>query len=434
MNNKIRVLFLINEKFINNFEIVYKKMKKNKLFEVNVVACESKSTDYKCNYSSKEIYDFLNQHNIKCIDSYNPITKQYLDLNQFNPDYIFVSTPYDIYRPKEYSSLELSKIAKVCDIEYGTAVVFDDNHNMNILENEYYVNCYMHFITNNIENYISADFDNSSIKKKFIPIGCAKVEKFLSKGHSSNNWYKIFEKKQSLRIVWKPRWVLENPNVFFDWLENFIKMSYEEDIQLLILEHPLFRSNLKNKKLLKKYIKELNKIKNNIKIYNDYDFLDFVLESDVLVCEPSSLIAEYSITNNPIILNGEYEKINGIGKKIINKEWIAKDFETVYKLLKQCKHNKIIKYKNKYFYEDKKKIATSVFLIDLLKEDNKNNPTTNYIRDYIKKQDELLQGINKILQQGYYEKNIISYNNETAKNIDRLIKKWADEITLLKSK
>lgn len=120
LKNKINIIFLINDMFINNFEILYNKMLKNDIFEVKVVSCESKSTDYKKFISSKNICKFLKSNKINCIDGYNPFSKKYIDLNQFNPDYIFVSNPYDIYRPNEYSSEKLSKIAKLCDIEYGT--------------------------------------------------------------------------------------------------------------------------------------------------------------------------------------------------------------------------------------------------------------------------------------------------------------------------
>lgn len=325
LKNKINIIFLINDMFINNFEILYNKMLKNDIFEVKVVSCESKSTDYKKFISSKNICKFLKSNKINCIDGYNPFSKKYIDLNQFNPDYIFVSNPYDIYRPNEYSSEKLSKIAKLCDIEYGTSILLDNGSNMNILENSYYSNCYMHFISNNYKNYISKEFDKSKIKNKFIPVGCLKVEKFLDNNYKSNNWNNIFENNESLRIVWKPRWTLSDLNLFFLWLEKFIELSSKMKIQLLILEHPLLKSNLEKKQSLKLYENIIKKCdKDIIKTIDNYDFLDYVLESDVLICEPTSLVAEYSITNNPILLQGNYEELNGIGKKIIKKKNIGK--------------------------------------------------------------------------------------------------------------
>ncbi len=87
-----------------------------------------------------------------------------------------------------------------------------------------------------------------------------------------------------------------------------------------MLEHPLFRDTLKSKGLLKKYEDILNSKSGNLICYDDDDFLDYVLESDVLVGETTSLMAEYSIANKPIILVGDYGCLNEFGKTLIEPD------------------------------------------------------------------------------------------------------------------
>lgn len=433
MSKKINVIFLINELFINNFEYVYRKMIRSRNFNVTVITCESNATDYKDFVSSRQIYDFLKSKRINCIDSYNPKTKKHIDLRIYNPDYIIFLTPYDIYRPNEYSSENLSKIAKVCDIEYGTTIIMSDAYNL-ILDNGFYKNCYFHFITNNFENYISEDFKNYDISRKFIPTGCFKVEKYLENKYSKKNWNKIFENRDSLRIVWKPRWTLENVDELFIWLNSLVEYCEKNDAQMLLLEHPMLRSNLKSKDCLDKYINIIKKFDSEkIATYNDYDFLDYVLESDVLISEPSSIIPEYTITGNPIILNFEYEKLNDVGKKVISPDWVTNNINKVMDLLNTCEHKSKIKYKNIIFYEDKKYKTPSSYLLELLRKDYKNVPKEKYYMEYIEKQDKILFGIRNILEKGYYDEKEVVNDTKTSSDIFKMLKNWNDEIVRLKS-
>ena len=114
---------MINEPYINNFVSVYESIKNNSsLFSITVVTCASLSTEYKEETTSTMVYNYLKDNKIDCINGYDLDNDSYIDLTRFNPDYIFVSTLYDIYRPKEFSSSNLSKIAKLCSIEYGAVI------------------------------------------------------------------------------------------------------------------------------------------------------------------------------------------------------------------------------------------------------------------------------------------------------------------------
>lgn len=295
-------------------------MNDSKVFNVTCVACESLAVNFKVEVSSKDVCSFLNDHHIKCIDSFNPTTGKHLDLKQFNPDYIFVSTPYDIYRPDVYSSDNLSKICKLCDIEYGANSYYGDDIESFIINNPYYDNCYMHFITGNKQNYISDRFNDNPINKKFISVGGMKVEKYFEHTFKPGKWGRLFGHSDSLRIVWKPRWTIENVDIFMNWLKAIIDFTTKENVQLLILEHPLLLYSLKEKKALEEYEKLLGHYKNdNIKTFNDYDFLDYVIEADALICEPTSLISEFSITNNTVIVRGLYSQLNDMAKKLLRK-------------------------------------------------------------------------------------------------------------------
>lgn len=433
ISKKINVLILVNELFINNFVSLYESIQNNSFFSVTVVTCASLSTDYKEEISSDMVFNYLRKNNIDCINGFDYFNNCYIDLVQFNPDYIFVITPYDIYRPQEYSSANLSKIAKLCTIEYGAVII--NNIENELINNRFYNNCYFNFINSEKEldnpNIIN-DSNFQKIANKFIPIGCIKLDKYLFQKKEDRYWKTLFDGKDlnKLRIVWKPRWTIEHENDFFQTLKEFVDYCKinKNKVELLLLEHPLLRSKLKSIKLLKKYEKIIKKVPTNFYIYDKSDFLDYVLEADVLVGENTSLMAEFSVTNNPIIYVGDYSILNGLGRSLILKENTVKNFDQIKKILDNLEHKIIEKYQNTKLFNSNNK-SSSDYLLDVLKEDYEKN--NNYYRDYLLKYSNEINKIKQILIQGYYE-DILDKEIEDFEVISNSLKIWNDEITRLK--
>ena len=429
--NKINLLFLINDLFINNFETIYYECLKNEDFSVTVVATDSLETEYKDYISSEEIKNYISKSGIKCINSFNKKTKQYIDLAEYNPDYIFVSNPYDIYRPSQYSSFNLSLIAKVCDIEYGAIIVKDDENF--ILNNTYYYNCYRHFIFDKKEKSLSKEFmKNKEINSKFYPIGCLKMDKYYTDYKKNKYWNKLFPTNNNLKIVYKPRWTIKNEKVFFEFFLKILNFTKNNNLQLFILEHPLLKSELKYKGLLEKYENMIQEfLSANIKVYNNGDFLDYVVDSDVLIAEPTSLIAEFSLTHKNIIMIGNYNSLNDFGKSIIKKNYCANSWEKIEMILKNILDKN--KNNNKADINFIKENNITKKILNYIQEDYYyDNLNKKYYKEKIKKMTNELNNIKTILKQGYHEHGIISSSQSLYKEIDELLKLWADETTRLK--
>lgn len=92
MHTKIKIIYLINDLYINNFVSLYNEVKKYDNIEMVIVACDSLSTDYKNKIKSSDIIKYLKKNNINAIDSYNKKTKKYMDLSKLKPDYIYVKS------------------------------------------------------------------------------------------------------------------------------------------------------------------------------------------------------------------------------------------------------------------------------------------------------------------------------------------------------
>ena len=68
---KISVLFLLNEMYINNLDPLLRELEKNDIFSVTVCACESVQTEYRKGYTSREITRYFKNNGVDCIDAYN---------------------------------------------------------------------------------------------------------------------------------------------------------------------------------------------------------------------------------------------------------------------------------------------------------------------------------------------------------------------------
>lgn len=206
-------------------------------------------------------------------------------------------------------------------------------------------------------------------------------------------------------------------------LNRFVELSNNNNIDVLLLEHPLLILTLRLKSLLNKYKNIIKNINNNFK-YIDFDnFLDYCLEAAALVAKPNSLMSEFSITNNPIFALGDYNDLNQYGEDLAyNKESIT-NWNELSKYLNKLKH------KNKITL--KSKINSSAFLIEFIKKDFEHN-YSDYFKQKLGDVTKQLTKIEKILVQGYYE-DIIDKTVYNMDVINSALKNWSDEISRLKS-
>lgn len=427
MHTKIKIIYLINDLYINNFVSLYNEVKKYDNIEMVIVACDSLSTDYKNKIKSSDIIKYLKKNNINAIDSYNKKTKKYMDLSKLKPDYIYMSNPYDIYRPNEYNSNNLSRIAKLCDIEYGAAI---SKENDLISSNDYYYLCYNHYIS---EESIKTCVNVSNIYNKFVPIGNLKLDKYLF-NKNEDNWIKLFKETDSVRVVWKPRWTISNAKNFKNLLIKITEFISNNNYQLLILEHPFFRANLVKNNLLEVYLKLTNSCNEKIKIFDGDNFLDYVLYSDVLFGEKTSLMAEYSITNKPILYYGDYNQLNDFGKKIISRENVVTSPENIINKLKNIKHNKKYTFKNTKLFRPPHNMNSAEYLLNYIQDDYIKSNNQDYYKKIIKKYEENQEKLFKILQQGYFEDGVLDKSIYYNIKINELLKLWSDTIMSYKSK
>ena len=122
-NKIINILWIVNDLYVNNFVTVYKECKKDKRFKLTILATRHIGLYKTDDISSYKVYKFLQKNKIKSINSWNKDKKKYIEISSFDPDYIFTTTPYDIYLPTPYKSINLVKYGKLCQVEYGASIL-----------------------------------------------------------------------------------------------------------------------------------------------------------------------------------------------------------------------------------------------------------------------------------------------------------------------
>lgn len=454
MSNKIKILWIVNDKYTNNFITVYNECKSNDSFEMVVMATDHLGYDFAPNITSKEMYDFLCENNIDCIDSYNSETQSYIDLADINPDYIFTTTPYDIYLPECYRSNELIKYGKLCNVEYGAGVIEWVNDYASLRTSEFHIN---------VDYFFRCDNDHNRFPEKSIGIGCLKLDEYKYYGKSCDK--SVWKSKDKYKIIWKPRWtMIEGDSTLYPYLEGFYDFlkDKEDKIEFVFLGHPLLLKNLETKGYADYYKENIEKLNtlSNFSICDDSDFLDTVLSADLLIADHSSVIAEFATTGKPLIYTTPSVALCQLGKKIVDNSYVANNFDDIAEQINNLligndiKKEKREREKDQYFIVPPNNQSVAQYLLQFLKEDsiNKdsfkrhiqnllnsiktkydneveelNNNLTKELEEYKSKNIELSEQINNLLSENDMLKQKVNvyqgYINKVPKFIRKIIRK-----------
>jgi hypothetical protein len=326
MNKKIIIVWIVNDMFTNNFITVYHECKKSDQFSMTVIAAPHFHWLKGEQIESVEVASFLRKSGIECIDSLNLETGKYFDISVLNPDYIFTTTPYDIYLPEVYKSNHLKSLAKLCHIEYGAIMIEWVNNYSDMAFNSYFTNA--SFIFTGFPGMCKY-FSNA------VCIGCLKLDEYLYYGREKRS--SLWNEQAKMKVVWKPRWTVEQADSTFikyiDSMYGFFQKHTQMDLVILI--HPLLMSTLKVTEQYEVFAETLRKLKQlpNFHIEETSDFLDAVLSADVMIADHSSTVIEYSITGKPLIYTSSEIPLNDLGKSVTKYAYIARSFEDIVAIL-----------------------------------------------------------------------------------------------------
>ncbi len=309
---KINLVFVCHRPQVwNSLKTVFEACNADEMFDVTIVAIPLKKQLPKIGFNH-EIYEtegaeeFWKDYPCKVVNGYDYETKEWLDLRNLKPDYVFFQQPYNICKPECLKSWNVAKYATLIFVHYGLntceqmkyeALPADFLRNISILCCERQVDreIYARWLDmNNIDftRLVLTGYPRFDIVRKY-----ENAESPLWKKHDRN----------SFRIVWTPRWTTNENNChFFSYKDSFLDFcDKNKDVDFVFRTHQQAWLNYAqfdsfSSEKTNRYKAEYQD-RENANIDETADYLPLFYSSDVLVTDFSSVIIEYFLTEKPIV-------------------------------------------------------------------------------------------------------------------------------------
>lgn len=330
---KVKVAFFAIHSSVWKYDYLYRLMVEHPKFDPIIIVCPV--VNYGMENMLQEMdkcYQMFRSRNYNVIRTYNIDTQEYLDVKkEINPDIIFYTNPYKGLIDDRYYITNFPNTL-TCYAPYGYAISNNENMLFNLP----------------FHNLLWKGFYETDIHKQL-------AEEFaINKGKNiEGTGYLLFDELDDIKlkirndnnikkIIWAPHHTIEE-NAHFLGYSCFLKYSeiflylrdkYSNDIYWYFKPHPLLKVKLYNHPLWGK--KKTDDYYNNWKQsayseINEDDYTQLFLESDAMIFDSISFIAEYYYTQKPSIFTIKdhtiERKFNTFGKMA---------FENIYKAYNKC--------------------------------------------------------------------------------------------------
>lgn len=344
-----KVIFLIEEpSVIKNVISLITELSNDKRFEVvllNLWYKEYKGDNY--TYKRPNIESVLDVSKYNVIEAYDKNTGKWFSLESLLPDYVFFSRPYDFYRKETYHIGEVSQYARTCYVPYGIQTIGGDVERM-VLTSEC-ANLYYFFMDNAVRKNVISDVMKGTCfatEGHLVYLGYPGIDMLLKHSEIKRVDDKIFT------VLWLPRWNnSENNCHFFEYKDVLVEYAKKyDDCRIMLRPHPLCFSNFINKGEMTE--EELTQLRKDYSAPNEIDetgnYIEAFSASSVLVADETSLIAEYFLTEKPIIFCEKETHFSLLMEKLIEGCYVINSKEELIFILEQLKNgNDTLKMKRK---------------------------------------------------------------------------------------
>ena len=289
----------------------------------------------------------------------------WIDLKEFNYDFIFYQRPYDWYLPQKLQSDYVSKFSKRCYVPYAEFQGNDFSLSLPFFYNVSYAFMY---------SKEACDILRSKSRRRL-----------LSKYQFFYDAYPIYEKYQNMnneknnskvKILWTPRWVTDEASYechFFDYKDRILDLNIKfENLEVVFRPHPLAFDNYISTGQMTR--EEVNDYKNKLKQKNVFLDENAIIEdtfrdTDILISDISSIVTLFYLTGKPVIFCASKRTMNDTFKQIVDSLYYATSWQEVESYLTEIINN------NDYMYQKRIDLRNKLF--------NKQNNVAKYIVDIL---------------------------------------------------
>ncbi len=348
---KIKVVFLAIHKSVWKVDPVFKKMMDDSYFEPLILVCPYTIYGEERMWEDmKDTYEYFEEKGYPIISSYNKDEDRWISLEEIKPDIVFFLNPHNLTRKEYYEDAYMNYLSCYVPYFFLTTTHDDDQSIYNqVFHNVIWKNFMPHEFSFNKMKEVSS---NNGVNA--VMTGYPFVESFYNMENKISSVWKR-QDTFKIKLIFAPHHTIEDGNLK---LSNFLAISqyiqelaikYKELIQWSFKPHPILKSKLYNhtewgKEKTDRYY-DFWKTEKYTQL-DEGEYIDLFLESDGIIHDSGSFIAEYLFVEKPcayLQLNGEIQKnsINYFGLLALNSYHIINSLDDINIFVNSFIENKI---------------------------------------------------------------------------------------------
>lgn len=309
-DEKIKVLFLVNENSKWKTQSLYDEFAKSENFEpviaLTIADAQKRLTNEEKLQCLEENYKFFNEKGMTCIYAWDTKTNKAINLKEFNPQIVFYQQPW--YLPKIQKPNVVSKFALTCYVPY-----FVPNYGiMNMDYFDFHKFLFRNYVLNKDWEKIYKEYAGEDYGNNIRAIGHTILDDIYLNKDKDVDTDSDKEKEKPNYVIYAPHWSIpyganENDENYGTFLWNHkLILNYAQnhpEFNWVFKPHPtlklaLKRTGLFTEEAIENYYKEWEKIA--IPCYSS-DYMDIFLDSKALITDCGSFLVEYFCTGKPIV-------------------------------------------------------------------------------------------------------------------------------------
>ncbi|EKO3735538.1 CDP-glycerol glycerophosphotransferase family protein [Vibrio metschnikovii] len=334
---KIKVVFLAIHKSVWKVDPVFKKMLDDPYFEPLILVCPY--VPYGRNRMLNDLkgcYDYFQNKGYPVVNSYDEDNDKWVTLEKINPDIVFFTNPHNLTRKEYYEDAYLNYLS--CYVPYSFDVSRYDNYVAQY--NQVFHNAiWLIFAPHKADLDIYKSYSQGK-SNNVVMSGYPFIESFFNKDRPLMVWKS--QNKIKRKLIWAPHHTIDNPSLpyaSFLKIAEFMKsisLKFSSEVQFAFKPHPILKSKLYihpdwGKEKTDDYYSYWSNAGNTQ--YCDGEYIDLFLESDAMIHDSGSFLAEYLFLSKPVLFTSNLEIecmkqfYNEFGLSALHSHYIAEGKE-----------------------------------------------------------------------------------------------------------
>ena len=304
--SKIKVVFLVLQESVWKLDSVFQAMLGDPLFDPVVLVCPCISFQHEEMLAElATTYRYFQKKGYPVINSYIQNTDSWVDLQALAPDLIFFTNPHGITRSEYYDLAYLSYLS--CYVPYDHQVSqYKDNQDQ---YNQYFHNAMWQIFVPHAE---SKDIFTHTATTQGVNVsvtGYPACEPYIDIAPQGKSAWKPQDKNKA-RLIWAPHHTIDSPELpysnFLQYADLFQQLAqqYSDEVQWAFKPHPMLKFKLYEhagwgKEKTDGYYAFWESQPNTQ--FEDGEYQDLFIQSDALIHDCGSFLAEYLYLRKPVL-------------------------------------------------------------------------------------------------------------------------------------